>query len=132
MWEVPSFRTHSLVDYVLAETKHLLKIPPVLALGSALIATAAIDLVARPLDCFDDHFFGDVRFSDFVDFHPFIGLEVFVVAEKVFDLLDCDFRQIRIFFDAFVAPSQTSCWDGDDFFVWPLVCLLYTSDAADE
>ena len=43
------------------------------------------------LNRLDDHLFGEVRFMDFCDLHPFPGLEIFVMSKEVFDLLDCDF-----------------------------------------
>ena len=52
-------------------------------------------LLGGPLNRFNDKPFCLVGIQPVTDLHPFARLEIFVMFEKMFDLLQRDFRQVR-------------------------------------
>ena len=74
-----------------------------------------------PLERLCDHQLGLVYIAPAVDFDPFIGLQIFVMGEKMFDLGGCYVGQISDRGDVIIALGEFGGWHCNDFFISPSI-----------
>ena len=70
-----------------------------------------------PFDPLKNQGFSFVRIAPTHNLYPFSGLKILIVLKKMFDLVQGDFWQIGIIFDALVAPGQFNARHGNNFFI---------------
>jgi hypothetical protein len=83
----------------------------------------------RPRDAFFNHLsrFGGVASAQ--DLGPFVGLQILVVGEEVFDLAAQNVGQVGIFVDAVMAGGDMGRRHGDDFLI--LAGIVFHQQHAD-